>query len=336
MLASARRNGAEKPASHFKLNSGASIPSVGLGTWQSPKGEVRDAVCHALKSGYRHIDCAWGYQNEDEVGEGIRLSGVPREDIWITSKLFEFHHNHVRQAVQDTLDKLGVKYLDLYLMHWNIAFVPEDVPAGQLPRDSKKDPKTGKHLLDLETTENFVGVWKELEKLVDEGIVKNIGISNFSIRRTKELLKSCRIKPVVNQVELSFTFPQPELVAWLKKNDILPQAYSPLGSTGASQASLSVVDEIAKKHGVQGANVLISWQVARGCNPLPKSVTPARIENNIKLIDLSAEELDQLEKGALAQTPKKVCDQSDLVVPAYDIFEADHPTNNDKVQAAQA
>lgn len=326
----------DRPTTHFKLNSGASIPSVGLGTWQSPKGEVRDAVCHALKSGYRHIDCAWGYQNEDEVGEGIKLSGVPREEIWITSKLFEFHHNHVRQAVQDTLDKLGVKYLDLYLMHWNIAFVPEDVPAGQLPRDSKKDPKTGKHLLDLETTENFTSVWKEMEKLVDEGIVKNIGISNFSIRRTKELLKSCRIKPVVNQVELSFTFPQPELVKWLKSQDILPQAYSPLGSTGASQASLSVVDNIAKKHGVQGANVLISWQVARGCNPLPKSVTPSRIENNLKLIDLSPEELDELEKGALAQTPKKVCDQSDLVVPSYDIFEANHPTNNDKVQAAQA
>ena len=220
-------------------------------------------------------------------------------------------------------------------MHWNIAFVPEDVPAGQLPRNSKKDPATGKHLLDLETTENFVKVWAELEKLVDEGIVKNIGISNFSIRRTKELLKSCRIKPVVNQVELSFTFPQPELVAWLKKQDILPQAYSPLGSTGASQASLSVVDNIAKKHGVQGANVLISWQVARGCNPLPKSVTSSRIENNLKLIDLSPEELDELEKGALAQTPKKVCDQSDLVVPSYDIFEANHPTNNDKVQAQQ-
>ncbi|SYW78097.1 probable hexokinase [Ustilago bromivora] len=322
-----------KPTTHFKLNSGASIPSVGLGTWQSPKGEVRDAVCHALKSGYRHIDCAWGYQNEDEVGEGIKLSRVPREEIWITSKLFEFHHNHVRQAVQDTLDKLGVKYLDLYLMHWNIAFVPEDVPAGQLPRDSKKDPKTGKHLLDLETTENFVQVWKEMEKLVDEGLVKNIGISNFSIRRTKELLKSCRIKPVVNQVELSFTYPQPELVKWLKSQDILPQAYSPLGSTGASQASLTVVDKIAKKHNVQGANVLISWQVARGCNPLPKSVTPARIENNLKLVDLDQQEIDELEKGALAQHPKKVCDQSDLVVPAYDIFEANHPTNNDKVQA---
>jgi glycerol 2-dehydrogenase (NADP+) len=172
-----------------------------------------------------------------------------------------------------------------------------------------------------------------MEKLVDEGLVKNIGISNFSIRRTKELLKSCRIKPVVNQVELSFTYPQPELVKWLKSQDILPQAYSPLGSTGASQASLTVVDKIAKKHNVQGANVLISWQVARGCNPLPKSVTPARIENNLKLVDLDQQEIDELEKGALAQHPKKVCDQSDLVVPAYDIFEANHPTNNDKVQA---
>jgi glycerol 2-dehydrogenase (NADP+) len=219
-------------------------------------------------------------------------------------------------------------------MHWNIAFVPEDVPEGQLPRASKKDPKTGKHLLDLETSENFIAVYKDMEKLVDEGLVKNIGISNFNIRKTKELLKACRIKPVTNQVELSFACPQPELVSWLKSQDILPQAYSPLGSTGASQASLKIINDIAAKHNVQGANVLISWQVARGCNPLPKSVTPARIENNIKLIDLSPEELKALEDGALAQTPRKVCDQSDEVLPFYDIFDANHPQNNDKVQAA--
>lgn len=108
----------------------------------------------------------------------------------------------VREACLDTLKKLGVEYLDLYLMHWNIAFVPEDRPDGGLPQASKKDPATGKHLLDLETTENFVGVWKELEKLVDEGLVKSIGISNFSIRRTKELLKSCRIKPVVSELSM--------------------------------------------------------------------------------------------------------------------------------------
>ncbi|PWN47705.1 putative GCY1-galactose-induced protein of aldo/keto reductase family [Violaceomyces palustris] len=321
------------PVTHFTLNNGKKIPSVGLGTWQSPKGQVRDAVCHALKAGYRHIDCAWGYQNEEEVGEGIKLSGVPREEIFITSKLFEFHHNHVEQACRDSLRKLGVEYLDLYLMHWNIAFVPETPAGGGLPQASKKDPETGKHLLDKETSDNFVKVWKDMEKLVDLGLVKSIGVSNFSIRRIKELLGQCRIKPVVNQVELSYSYPQPELVSWLKRHEILPQAYSPLGSTGASQASIQEVEKMAQAHGVKGANILISWQVARGANPLPKSVTPSRIEENLKLVPLSDQEIQTLERGASLQKKTKVCDQSDDVVPRYDIFEHDHPLNNDVVQS---
>jgi len=148
-----------------------------------------------------------------------------------------------------------------------------------------------------------------LEKLVDEGLVKSIGISNFNIRRTRELLKNCRIKPVANQIELSFACPQPELLAWLKRHDILPQAYSPLGSTGANATNVDVVERIAKKHNVEPANILINWQVARGANPLPKSVTESRIKNNLKLIDLSEEELKEIEEAAKAHPPHKVCDQ---------------------------
>jgi glycerol 2-dehydrogenase (NADP+) len=184
---------------HFVLNNGLKIPSIGLGTWQSPKGQVRDAVCAALKSGYRHIDCAWGYQNEHEVGEGIKMSGVPRKDIWVTSKLFEFHHSHVKQACQDSLNRLGLDYLDLYLMHWNVALVP-DVPAdGSLPQKPLKDEKTGKPKVDRALSDDPSPVWKDLEKLVDEGLVKSIGVSNFNIRRTEALLKTARIKPVASE-----------------------------------------------------------------------------------------------------------------------------------------
>ncbi|PWN45750.1 putative GCY1-galactose-induced protein of aldo/keto reductase family [Ceraceosorus guamensis] len=316
---------------HFTLSNGSKIPSVGLGTWQSKPGEVRDAVAAALKAGYRHIDCAWGYQNEGEVGEGIKLSGVPREEIWITSKLFEFHHKHARHAVEDTLSKLGVGYLDLYLMHWNVALEP-DVPAdGSLPRKPLKDPKTGKPQVDRVLSDNPLPCWRDMEALVEAGLVKNIGVSNFNIRRLRALLKEAKIKPVANQVELSFTCPQPELLAFCHKVNVLPQAYSPLGSTGASHSSLAAVDALAKKHNVQGANILISWQVGRGANPLPKSVTPARIANNLKLVDLSKEEIAQLEESANSQPFKKVCDQSEDF--DYDIFEASHPQNNDKAQA---
>lgn len=184
-------------------------------------------------------------------------------------------------AVKDTLEKLGTDYLDLYLMHWPVALEPEVISNGTLPRAPRK-LASGKPAVDRELSDNVLPTWREMEKLVDEGLVKNIGISNFNIRKTKKLLAEARIKPVTNQVELSFTCPQPELIAFLKKVQIVPQAYSPLGSTGASHASLKEIDTLAKKHNVEGANILISWQVARGCNPLPKSVTPSRIANNIK------------------------------------------------------
>ncbi|CAO1629645.1 unnamed protein product [Sympodiomycopsis kandeliae] len=318
---------------HFTLNNGKKLPTVGLGTWQSEPGQVRDAVASAIKSGYTHIDCAWGYQNEHEVGEGIKISGIKREDLWVTSKLFEFHHNpeHVRLAVKDTLNKLGLEYLDLYLMHWPLALVPEDTAEGKLPQGPKNAPD-GKPLVDTELSENVLPTWREMEKLVDEGLVKSIGVSNFNIRRLSKLLKECRIKPVTDQVELSFTCPQPELISFLKKVDIVPQAYSPLGSTGASHASKVEIAELAKKHGVEGANILISWQVARGANPLPKSVTASRIANNIKLVNLTKEEINSLEAAALKQDIVRVCDQTDDFSPRTDIFEESHPQNSDKAQ----
>ncbi|KAL1412071.1 hypothetical protein Q8F55_003068 [Vanrija albida] len=324
---------------HFTLSDGRKIPSIGLGTVRMAKGEVAKAVEVAIKAGYRHIDCAWAYGNEAEVGEGIRNGGVPREELWITSKLFELHHHpeHVPLAIADTLKNLGVGYLDLYLLHWNINW-QVDAPAGVLPTfDHVKKSAEGKNLLDVPLSDNVIPTWRELEKLVDQGLVKSIGVSNLNIHRTRQILKEARIKPVANQVELSIQCAQPELVTWLQKHDILPQGYSPLGGTdGAAIRNSPVVAEIGKKHGVAGSNVLLSWLVKRGINPLPKSVTPARIEANLKLVDLTDDEFNQVEELAKQTPHNRVCDQSTLYEPYYDIYQENDPKYNDKAQFALA
>ncbi|KAK4684081.1 hypothetical protein P7C73_g6122, partial [Tremellales sp. Uapishka_1] len=325
--------------SHFKLSNGQSIPSIGLGTWQSKPGEVAKAVEHAIKSGYRHIDCAWAYGNEAEVGQGIKASGVPREELWVTSKLFELHHHpeHVPLAIKDTLKNLGLEYLDLYLMHWNIN-LQVDAPEGVLPQwEHAKKASDGKYLLDLELCEDVLPTWRAMEKLVDEGLVKSLGISNFNIQRTRKLLKDARIKPVANQVELSIQCPQPELISWLEKNDILPQGYSPLGGTdGAHLREHKDILAIAKKHNVQGATILLSWLIKRGINPLPKSVTPERIDGNLKTVDLSTEDFEAIQKLSASHPAKRVCDQSDSFSPTYDIYQENDAEFSDKVQASKA
>ncbi|BEJ14587.1 hypothetical protein CspHIS471_0403540 [Cutaneotrichosporon sp. HIS471] len=325
------------PTTEFTLSDGRKIPSVGLGTWQSPKGEVAKAVEHALKNSYRHIDCAWAYGNEAEVGEGIKKAGLPRDQFWITSKLFELHHHpeHVSLAIKDTLKNLGLEYLDLYLLHWNINF-QVDAPEGVLPtiEHALTDKESGKLLLDVDLCEDIMPTWREMEKLVDQGLVKSIGVSNLNINRVKKLLKEARIKPVVNQVELSIQCPQFELVDWLQKHNIQPQGYSPLGGTdGAALRQHPDIKKIADKHNVGPTTIMLSWLVQRGINPLPKSCTPSRIDENLKVIDLSPEEFEAVNNIARSTPHKRVCDQSNDFVPVYDIYQENDPQFNDKVQA---
>ncbi|KAK4701722.1 hypothetical protein P7C70_g4511, partial [Phenoliferia sp. Uapishka_3] len=293
----------------FLLPSGGKIPAVGLGTWQSPKGEVRNAVKVAIQAGYRHIDCAAIYKNESEVGEGIIDSGIPRSELWLTSKLWNNAHkpDQVEPALNDSLQKLGTDYLDLYIIHWPVAFSVDPSKAnGYKPE------------IDWELTRDPMQTWRVLESLVKKGKLRNIGISNFTAEKAQKLYDQvlplplpsyhsptdslgpkASIKPAVNQVELSLQCPQPDLLAWAKKTGVLLQAYSPLGSTGATHRDDPVVKEIAATHKVDPANILISWQVQRGAVVLPKSVTESRIIANFKDVELTKAEVEKLEKRSM-------------------------------------
>ncbi|RTE77470.1 hypothetical protein BHE90_008080 [Fusarium euwallaceae] len=264
----------------FTLNTGDEIPAVGLGTWRSNPRQVSLAVETALRAGYRHIDTALAYGNEREVGIGIRASGVPREDIWVTSKLRNNWHKHVREGLQTSLNNLGLDYVDLYLIHWPCSRDADD-PA-HLYQDW-----------------DFVDTWAEMQKLLDEGKVANIGVSNFGIRHLEELLNSpsTKVVPAVNQIELHPCNPSPKLVAYNTSKGIHTEGYSCLGSAHLGLSRNKNLVDIANAKGKTPQQVLLQWGLQKGWSVVPKSVTPSRIESNIDLDgwELTDEEMDMLD-----------------------------------------
>ncbi|TQS33227.1 hypothetical protein Golomagni_06435, partial [Golovinomyces magnicellulatus] len=286
------------PPSHFTLNTGASIPAIGLGTWQAKPGEVGKAVKHALQSGYRHIDCALIYQNENEVGDAIKESGVPRKDIFITGKLWNTFHTNVADCLAQTLKSLQTDYLDLYLVHWPVRLIPtEEQPL--LPVNADGTRAVDRNWAQKDT-------WKQMEEVYRSGKVKAIGVSNWSVPYLEDLAKTWNIVPAVNQVELHPFNPQHKLKEWCHSRGILVEAYCPLGSTGAPLLSDETVVALAKQHNVSPATILISYHVNKGSIVLPKSITPARIEENLHVISLSEDDLSLLDAQAANGKQKRV------------------------------
>ncbi|BEJ14073.1 hypothetical protein CspHIS471_0312470 [Cutaneotrichosporon sp. HIS471] len=294
---------AKSVPTEFKLNSGLTIPAVGLGTWQSQPGQVEKAVEHAIKSGYRLIDGALCYGNEEEVGNGIKASGVPREELFLTSKLWCTYHDRVEECLDITLKDLGTDYLDLYLIHWPVRTVENGT--------NKLFPTKPDGSRNIDRKWDQAETWRQMEAVLAKGKVKAIGVSNFSELYLERLSKTWKVVPAINQVELHPYNPQLKLKAYCDSKGIRLEAYSPLGSAGSPLHDDPVIKKIAEKHGVSVATVLISYQVNRGVVVLPKSVTPSRIDDNKKVIALDEDDMKALD--GLAAAGK----QTRLVTPPW-------------------
>eukprot|EP00871_Galdieria_phlegrea_P004819 jgi/Galph1/5338/GphlegSOOS_G3970.1 len=286
------------------------IPMIGFGTWKAEPGVVGNAVQQAIQVGYRHIDCAAAYCNEKEIGkvfEELFSSGqVKRKDIFVTSKLWNTCHKkeHVLEACKQTLKDLRLDYLDLYLMHWPIAFEYTGLPItgeNALPRDAKGKPQLA--AVSLKET------WQAMEMLVRNGLVKNIGVSNFHIVELLDLLTYCEILPAVNQIELHVYNQQEDLRAFCEKQNIHVTAYSPLGSGRVGPLQDPVINQYAKQLEKTPAQVCLGWALQKGVSVIPKSVTPKRIEENfhcdIKLTSEMMDHIAKLDKHQIVCSPKE-------------------------------
>ncbi|XP_065091441.1 aldo-keto reductase family 1 member B1-like [Ochlerotatus camptorhynchus] len=278
------------------FNNGNSIPALGLGTWNSPPGKVAQAVKDAIDIGYRHIDCALVYENEHEVGDGIATKiqdgTIKREDVFVTSKLWNTFHRPdlVEAGLKASLKNLKLDYLDLYLIHWPVAYKEGDELFPMRP-----DGKTY-----IFSDVDYVDTWKAMEKLADSGLTKNIGVSNFNAKQVQRVLDVARIKPVCNQIENHPFLHQAKLAAFCTEKGLKITAYSPLGSPARPWVKKDDVvllqdpklKAIAEKHGKQPAQVLIRYQIQQGHVVIPKSVTKARIASNIDVFDFKLDDGD--------------------------------------------
>lgn len=257
----------------YKLNNGKEIPSIGFGTFRL-KEEVEDVVINAIEVGYKMIDTASSYLNEEYVGNAIKKANVDRKDLFITGKLWNDSRDFEKivEACKETLKKLNVDYLDLYLVHW---------PASPVLYPNWKEINAN--------------VWKALEYLYEEGLVKSIGVSNFKKSQLEELMKVAKIKPMVNQIEFHIGFMQEETLKYCQENDILVEAWSPCG--GGKLLKKEIIKEMAEKYNVSPAKLCLRWCVEHGVIPITKSTNIDRMKDNFNLYDfkISKEDMDILD-----------------------------------------
>ena len=259
----------------YTLSNGVNIPCVGFGTWQTPNGETAiNSVLEAIKCGYRHIDTAACYGNEESVGKAIKLSRINREELFVTSKLWNTDQGYesTLKAFNKTIKDLGLDYLDLYLIHWPVV------------KGHKEDWK-----------ESICETWKAFEKLYSEGKIRAIGVSNFKPHHLKVIFENCNIKPMVNQIELHPSHNQDETVKFCRNNNILVEAWGPL-STGRI-FKVKEMQDIANKYNKSIAQITLRWHIQNEILPLPKSVTPSRIKENSMIFDfeLLKEDMDLIQ-----------------------------------------
>jgi alcohol dehydrogenase (NADP+) len=288
-----------------RLAGGALLPAIGLGTFGSdavPAEAVADAVLGAVTAGYRHVDCASVYGNERAIGRSLRrllASGVRRDELWITSKLWNDKHGErdVILSCEQSLRDLQLDYLDLYLVHWPF---PNYHPPGCDVRARSTDASPYVH-------ERYMTTWRSMEKLVTTGLVRHLGTSNMTIPKLELLVRDAGIRPAVNQMELHPHFQQPELFQWVLDHGIVPVGYSPLGSPGRPERDRTPADTvdmedpivvaIAGRLGVHPSVVCLEWALQRGGAAIPFSVNPAHYLSNLRAAvapTLSAEDMTAL------------------------------------------
>lgn len=257
---------------YLALNNGVTIPQLGLGVWQANDTEAEFAVSEALDAGYRLVDTAAAYGNQTGVGKALAYSSVPRSELFITTKLQNSDQGYETtiKAFEISLDKLGLEYLDLYLIHW-------------------PTPKRGL----------FVETWRAFEDLYSAGKVKAIGVSNFMPEHLNTLFESSETDPAVNQVEVRPDYQQDDLRKYCAEHGIAVESWSPIGGSRGNLLDERIVKDIAEAHSKTPAQVVLRWHIQSGLITIPKSVQPERIKENINIFDFELEELDMLELSLL-------------------------------------
>ncbi|MER2860682.1 2,5-didehydrogluconate reductase DkgA [Morganella morganii] len=250
------------------LSDGHLMPQLGLGVWKAGNDVVGSAVQTALETGYRLIDTAAIYQNEEGVGEGLKATTVPRDELFITTKLWNSDQQHAGKALEASLKKLQLDYVDLYLIHW-------PAPA----------------------EDHYVSAWEQLIELQKSGLTRSIGVCNFDIGHLQRIIHKTGVAPVLNQIELHPLLQQRELQAWNATHSIHTESWSPLAQGGEGVFDTDIIQALAAKYQKTPAQIVIRWHLDRGLIVIPKSITPSRIHENFDVFDfrLEKEELSQIQ-----------------------------------------
>ncbi|MCX2186452.1 aldo/keto reductase [Limosilactobacillus pontis] len=258
--------------SPLRLNNGVTIPCVGYGTFRTPADVAEQAVADAIEVGYRHIDTAAVYGNEEAVGKGIKDSGIDRHRLFVTSKLWntERGYESTKKALDESLEKLGMDYLDLYLIHW---------PANQKQFGDR-------------AAEINAETWRAMEDAYHEGKIRAMGLSNFMPHHVIDLMKTAKVAPAVDQIEVHPGWPHTQEVKYLQAHNILVEAWGPLGGQGAKVLTNPTMEKLAAKYGKTTAQISLRWILQQGVLPLPKSVHPDRMVQNTQIFDFELSDED--------------------------------------------